>query len=69
MLVVVVLRWGLGCWRPAGPVMPPVLTRVHVLTGGSLIERIYSPAADQLSRARQSDLSWRNDKPKGWLAS
>ena len=42
------------------------MTWVHVLTGGSLIERIYSPAADKLSRARQSNLSWRNDKPKGW---
>ena len=51
------------------PFMPPFMTRVLVLTGGSLIERIYSPAADQLSRERQSDLSWRNDKPKGWLAS
>ena len=50
------------------PFMPPFMLRVHVLTGGSLIERIYSPAADQLSRERQSDQSWRNDKPKGWPA-
>ena len=55
--------------RLLAAVMPPFMTRVLVLTGGSLIERIYSPAADQLSRERQSDLSWRNDKPKGWLAS
>jgi len=48
-LVAVLSRSSLGGWRQSDPVMAPA----HVLTGGRLIERIYSPVADGLPRERQ----------------
>ena len=47
--VAVLSRSSLGGWRQSDPVMAPA----HVLTGGRLIERIYSPVADGLPRERQ----------------